>query len=91
VLVNDLVSAEREAGDDPDCNLVLLLAAERGCSIADATEEVVALHNEVVRGFEASRQALAAVPSPELQRFVLGARAWLGGALEWHDSSARYK
>ena len=91
VLVNDLASAEREAGDDPDCNLVLLLAAERDCSIAEATEEVVALHNDIVRGFEASRAALAAVPSPELQRFVLGARAWMGGCLEWHDSSSRYK
>lgn len=91
VLVNDLASAEREAGEDPDCNLVLLLAAERDCSIAEATEEVVALHNDIVRGFEASRAALAAVPSPELQRFVLGARAWMGGCLEWHDSSSRYK
>ena len=91
VLVNDLASAEREAGDDPDCNLVLLLAAEQDCSIAEATEEVVALHNDIVRGFEASRAALAAVPSPELQRFVLGARAWMGGCLEWHDSSSRYK
>ncbi|MEZ0110871.1 2-methylisoborneol synthase [Catenulispora sp. EB89] len=91
VLVNDLASAEREAGEDPDCNLVLLLAAERDISIAEATEEVVALHNDIVRGFEASRAALAALPSPELQRFVLGARAWLGGCLEWHDSSSRYK
>jgi 2-methylisoborneol synthase len=91
VLVNDLASAEREAGDDPDCNLVLLLAVERGCSLDEATEEVVALHNDIVRGFEASRAALAAVPSPELQRFLLGARAWMGGCLEWHDSSSRYK
>ncbi|NUR57305.1 MAG: terpene synthase [Catenulispora sp.] len=91
VLVNDLASAAREAGEDPDCNMVLLLAAERGCSVAEATEEVVALHNDIVRGFEQSRAALAAVPSPELQRFVLGARAWLGGCLEWHDSSSRYK
>jgi 2-methylisoborneol synthase len=91
VLVNDLASAAREAGDDPDCNMVLLLAAERGCSVAEATEQVVALHNEIMLGFEQSRAALAAVPSPELQRFVLGARAWLGGCLEWHDSSSRYK
>ena len=91
VLVNDLASAAREAGEDPDCNLVLLLAAERECSIDEATEEVVALHNDIVRGFEQTRSALAAVPSPELQRFVLGARAWMGGCLEWHDSSSRYK
>jgi 2-methylisoborneol synthase len=91
VLVNDLVSAEREANEDPDCNLVLLLAAERDLSIGEATEQVVALHNDMVRAFEQTRAALAAVPSPELQRFVLGARAWMGGSLEWHDSSARYR
>jgi 2-methylisoborneol synthase len=91
VLVNDLTSAAREAGDDPDCNLVLLLAAERDCTLDEATEQVVTLHNDIIDGFEQSRAALAAVPSPELQRFLLGARAWMGGCLEWHDSSSRYK
>ncbi|MFD0634406.1 hypothetical protein ACFQ9X_25520 [Catenulispora yoronensis] len=91
VLVNDLASAAKEANDDPDCNLVLLLAAERGSTLDEATEEVVALHNDIIQGFEQTRTALAAVPSPELQRFLLGARAWLGGSLEWHDSSSRYK
>jgi 2-methylisoborneol synthase len=91
VLVNDLISAAREAGEDPDCNLVLLLAAENGIGIDEATEQVVSLHNDMVRDFEHSRQALATVPSPELQRFVLGARAWMGGSLQWHDSSSRYR
>ncbi|NAS23851.1 terpene synthase [Herbidospora sp. NEAU-GS84] len=92
VLVNDLYSAEKEAADElPDSNVVLLIAAEEKCSIREATERTVALHNDFVRGFEASQKSLAAVPSTELQRFLRGAQAWMAGCLEWHGSSDRYR
>ncbi|WP_066375848.1 family 2 encapsulin nanocompartment cargo protein terpene cyclase [Herbidospora mongoliensis] len=92
VLVNDLFSVEREAADElPDSNVVLLIAAEEKCSIREATERAVALHNDFVRGFEASQRSLAAVPSTELQRFLRGAQAWMAGCLEWHGSSERYR
>ncbi|MEU4508632.1 family 2 encapsulin nanocompartment cargo protein terpene cyclase [Nonomuraea wenchangensis] len=92
VLVNDLHSVAREAADElPDSNVILLIAAEEGCSVEEATERAVHLHNDFVRGFEAGRQALAGVPSPELKRFLRGAQAWMAGCLEWHGSSARYQ
>ncbi|WP_061300083.1 family 2 encapsulin nanocompartment cargo protein terpene cyclase [Herbidospora cretacea] len=92
VLVNDLYSAEKEAADElPDSNVVLLIAAEEKCSVREATERTVALHNDFVRGFEASQKALSAVPSTELHRFLRGAQAWMAGCLEWHGSSDRYK
>ncbi len=92
VLVNDLYSAEKEAADElPDSNVVLLIAAEEKCSIREATERTVALHNDFVRGFEASQKALSAVPSTELHRCLRGAQAWMAGCLEWHGSSDRYK
>ncbi|MCK2213783.1 hypothetical protein MF672_008275 [Actinomadura sp. ATCC 31491] len=92
VLVNDLHSVAKEAADElPDSNVILLIANEEGCSVEEATERAVHLHNDFVRGFEASRQALAAVPSPELKRFLRGAQAWMAGCLEWHGSSARYQ
>ncbi|GAB1823791.1 family 2 encapsulin nanocompartment cargo protein terpene cyclase [Herbidospora sp. RD11066] len=92
VIVNDLYSAEKEAADElPDSNVVLLIAAEEKCSIREATERAVALHNDFVRGFEASQRSLAAVPSTELQRFLRGAQAWMAGCLEWHGSSERYR
>ncbi|MFD0855001.1 hypothetical protein ACFQ07_22360, partial [Actinomadura adrarensis] len=92
VIVNDLLSVAKDAADEkPVCNLVLLTAADRGCSVEEATEITVALHNDMVRGFESAHQELAAVPSPELQRFLRGLRAWMGGGLEWHDTNARYK
>jgi 2-methylisoborneol synthase len=92
VLVNDLHSAAKEAADElPDSNAILLMAAEDGCSAREATERAVHLHNDFVRGFEQSRQALSAVPSPELKRFLRGAQAWMAGCLEWHGSSSRYQ
>lgn len=92
VLVNDLHSAAKEAADElPDSNVILLMAAEDGCSAREATERAVHLHNDFVRGFEQSRQALSAVPSPDLKRFLRGAQAWMAGCLEWHGSSSRYQ
>lgn len=92
VLVNDLHSVAKEAADElPDSNVVLLIAAEENCSIKEATERTVRLHNEFVRGFESSQRDLSVVGSVELQRFLRGAQAWMGGGLEWHSTSVRYK
>ena len=91
VLVNDLLSVAKDAADEkPVCNIVSLIADDRGCSVAEATEITVALHNDFVRGFEATHRDLAAVPSVELQRFLRGVRAWMGGGFEWHTTNPRY-
>ncbi|GAA2635663.1 family 2 encapsulin nanocompartment cargo protein terpene cyclase [Actinomadura fulvescens] len=91
VLVNDLLSVEKDAADEkPVCNMVLLVAADRGCPVEEAVEVTVALHNDLVRDFERDHQALAAVPSPQLQWFMRGLRAWMGGGVEWHTTNARY-
>lgn len=89
VVVNDLFSVARDAADE-NCNLVSLIAADRDCSLAQATEAAVALHNDFVHEFESLHRELAAVPSPELQRFLRGVRAWMGGGFEWHATNPRY-
>jgi 2-methylisoborneol synthase len=92
VIVNDLYSVAREAADElPDSNVVLLVAAEEKISLREATSRAVALHNDFVRGFEASQRELMAVPSAELHRFLRGAQAWMAGGIEWHGSSDRYR
>jgi 2-methylisoborneol synthase len=92
VLVNDLFSVAKDAADEkPVCNVVALIAADRGCSVQEATEATVALHNDFVHEFEAVHHELAAVPSPELQRFLHGLRAWMGGGFEWHATNPRYQ
>jgi 2-methylisoborneol synthase len=92
VLVNDLHSVAKDAADEqPVVNMVLQIAADRGISIAKATEITVGLHNDVVRGFEATTDALRAIPSPELRLFLRGVQAWMGGGFEWHATNPRYK
>jgi 2-methylisoborneol synthase len=92
VLVNDLHSVTKDLADEnPPCNMVLQIAADRGCSIDEATEITVALHNDVVHDFQDLHRQLQAVPSPELQRFLAGLRAWMGGSFEWHSTSPRYR
>lgn len=92
VLVNDLHSVAKDAADkNPVCNMVLQIAADRDCSIAEATEITVQLHNDIVRDFEACHRDLQLVPSVELQRFMRGLRAWMGGGFEWHATNPRYK
>ncbi|WP_460308425.1 family 2 encapsulin nanocompartment cargo protein terpene cyclase [Actinocorallia aurea] len=92
VMLNDLFSVAKDAADaKPVCNMVLLVAADRGCSVAEATETVVDLHNDLVRAFQAAHAELAAVPSPQLQWFLRGVRAWMGGGFEWHDTNPRYR
>jgi 2-methylisoborneol synthase len=92
VLVNDLYSVSKDLKDErPPCNMVLQVAADRGCSLEEATEITVGVHNDLVRDFEANHRTLQAVASVELQRFMRGLRAWMGGAFEWHDSNPRYR
>ncbi|MCU1683321.1 MAG: hypothetical protein JWQ81_4060 [Amycolatopsis sp.] len=92
VLVNDLHSVTKDLADEnPPCNMVLQIAADRNCSIEEATATTVEVHNELVRDFQAAHQELLAVPSPELQRFIRGLRAWMGGGFEWHSTSPRYQ
>lgn len=91
VLVNDLHSVAKDAADEkPVCNIVLLTAADEGCSVEEAVEITVALHNDFVRRFEATCKELAPVPTPELQWFLRGLRAWMGGGFEWHATNPRY-
>jgi 2-methylisoborneol synthase len=91
VMLNDLVSVAKDAADEnPVCNMVLQVAADRNCSIAEATAITVDLHNNLVRDFEETHRGLAAVPSPQLQRFLRAVRAWMGGSAEWHITNPRY-
>jgi 2-methylisoborneol synthase len=92
VLVNDLYSVTKDLADaKPPYNMVLQVAADRACTIEEATEITVQLHNDMVHDFEANHRSLQVVPSVELQRFMRGLRGWMGGSFEWHDSSPRYK
>lgn len=92
VMVNDLHSVAKDAADDqPVCNMVLQIAADRQCSVEEAVAVTVDLHNNLVRDFEATHRSLLPVPSPQLQRFLRGVRSWMGGGFEWHATNPRYR
>ncbi|SEP20464.1 family 2 encapsulin nanocompartment cargo protein terpene cyclase [Amycolatopsis saalfeldensis] len=92
VLVNDLHSVAKDLADEnPPANMVLQVAADRSCPIEEATEITVDLHNQIVRDFQRTHRALEPVASAELQRFLHGLRAWMGGGFEWHSTSPRYQ
>ncbi|MCE3231117.1 MAG: terpene synthase [Alphaproteobacteria bacterium] len=90
VLLNDLYSISRDMADEMP-NIVLQTAVDRGCSIEEATAVAIHLHNGMVRDFEESHRSLLSIPCRELQQFMCGLRAWMGGAFEWHDSNPRYR
>ncbi|VVJ17880.1 2-methylisoborneol synthase (EC [Amycolatopsis camponoti] len=92
VLVNDLHSVAKDAADEkPVCNMVLQIAADRGCPVEEAVEATVELHNKIVHEFEDGHRELMAVASPELQRFLVGVRSWMGGGFTWHATNPRYQ
>lgn len=92
VLVNDLFSVAKDAADEnPVCNMVLQIAADRDCSIHEATEATVALHNQLVRDFARTHASLRPVPSLDLHRFLRGLRGWMAGGFEWHATNPRYR
>ncbi|MDP8928552.1 MAG: terpene synthase [Actinomycetota bacterium] len=89
VLVNDLYSVSKEQSGE-DFNLPKLIAAEEGCSLQQAIERTVELHDELMHTVEVEAAALSLEGSPALGRFLAGVWAWLGGGLEWHRTSPRY-
>ncbi|ANP54826.1 2-methylisoborneol synthase [Streptomyces griseochromogenes] len=88
VIVNDLYSMGKE--DPTDYSLPGLIATEDGCSLEEAVDRTVGIHNELMHTFEAEAAALCLTGSPELRRFLASTWAWLGGNREWHAGSARY-
>lgn len=88
VLMNDLYSMGKE--DPSDFSLPMLIAGEEKCSLEEAVEISVDIHDELMHTFEAEAAALSAAGSPELRRFFTGAWAWVAGNREWHAGSARY-
>lgn len=91
VIVNDLYSmAKEQQTSGQNYNLPTLISIEERCSLREAVDRTVRIHDELVHTFEAEAAALSLVGSPMLQRFLAGTWAWLGGGREWHSTTERY-
>lgn len=88
VILNDLYSMGKE--DPTDTNLPRLIAAEENCSLREAIDRSVEIHDEMMHRFEREAAAISLVGSPALRRFLAGVWAWLGGSREWHSRTGRY-
>jgi 2-methylisoborneol synthase len=88
-MLNDIYSMGKE--DPTDTNLPRLIAAEDHCSLDEAIDRTAQMHNEAMHTFEAEAAAFSTAGSPELRRFLAGVWAWMGGAKEWHATTARYQ
>ncbi|MEV5876066.1 family 2 encapsulin nanocompartment cargo protein terpene cyclase [Streptomyces sp. NPDC052101] len=88
VIVNDIYSMAKE--DPADFSLPRLIATEDDCSLEEAVDRTIDIHNELMLTFETEAAALARTGSPELRRFLASTWAWVGGSREWHATSGRY-
>lgn len=92
ILANDLYSARKESlAQLGDFNLLRLMANEQGCSIQQAMKLSAAIHDDVVRQYEAAEKELLVDASPLLKRYLAGVKSWVAGSLEWHRHSGRYQ
>lgn len=88
VILNDLYSMSKET--DTDFDLPKVIAAEENCSLDDAVERAVQIHNELMHTFVEEATMLSQLGSPALRRFLADIWAWLGGNREWHSTTERY-
>ncbi|MEV4743303.1 family 2 encapsulin nanocompartment cargo protein terpene cyclase [Streptomyces sp. NPDC049555] len=83
-ICNDLYSLRKEqASGRFHYSLPTVIAAEEECSIEDAFQKAIAVHNEIVHLFE-EQAALLAATNPLVARFVAGLSNWMSGNHEWH-------
>ncbi|MFH8487348.1 family 2 encapsulin nanocompartment cargo protein terpene cyclase [Streptomyces longisporoflavus] len=83
-ICNDLYSLRKEQqGERFHYSLPTVIAAEENCSIEDAFQQAIEVHNDLVRLFEEQAAALS-VTDPLVARFMTGLANWVGGNHEWH-------
>ena len=89
---NDVFSFEKERRAGDANNLVHIMMALNGASLASAVDVVIAIHDRELAELCAAIDAVErdASTSPDLLRYLAGHKHWLRGALEWQRRSLRY-
>ncbi|GHF71196.1 2-methylisoborneol synthase [Streptomyces mashuensis] len=83
-ICNDLYSLRKEqASGRFHYSLPTVIAAEEDCSIEDAFQKAIEVHNDIVHLFEEQAAELSAT-NPLVARFVAGLANWMSGNHEWH-------
>ncbi|WP_372408896.1 family 2 encapsulin nanocompartment cargo protein terpene cyclase [Streptomyces luteireticuli] len=84
-ICNDLYSLRKEqASERFHYSLPTAIAAEEECSIEDAFQLAIEVHNDLVHRFEQQAAELSVSGGPLMARFMAGLSNWLAGNHEWH-------
>jgi hypothetical protein len=90
---NDMMSVEKEKGDDEALNLVLVIKNERKCSIEAAFSEAIQMYNTRLEEY-----VLLCNDAPDFGVYMPGVRAfldgldlWISGQINWFNYTKRYK
>lgn len=90
-LANDLLSHGRDSYIPGDVDLILALARETGCGVAEATGAAVSLCNDYMLALDADIRGLLPTASAELARFLPQLRAFVAGNIEFQLTTSRYR
>jgi (+)-eremophilene synthase len=91
---NDIFSFEKELEHDDTHNLVILIRAEHQCTLQEAIDRAVILHDAELTGFlslEERVRSLGLVASAELDRYAGCLSSWIWANFDWTRASARYR
>ncbi|MEH6377759.1 terpene synthase [Streptomyces sp. KLMMK] len=91
-MVNDLYSVAKDcASGTGELNFPQVVAADKRCSLQEAINVTINLHNSLMKSLNAQCAEIAHIRSPALHRFLTGLTAWVAGNREWHSRTSRYK
>lgn len=91
---NDIVSREKEQRHGDVHNLVIVLRHEQQCSLQEAIDRAVIMHDAEMQRFQS---LLTQLPSfsrkidADLQLYVKGLQFWIRGNLDWSFETERYR
>lgn len=92
---NDLFSFNKELEQGDEMNLVMLIRRKNNCSIAEAVDEAVNIHDKQVAAFQALAGHLpsfGSVTDAQLQRYVQALAVMMRGNIDWSvKDTARYR
>lgn len=90
VLVNDLMSHEKDRDAPGHNDLLKVLMTERDCSHEDAVTELVGISNAYLRAFDTAARTVIPDAPAELVRFIHGLYDFIAGGLKFQSGSGRF-
>ena len=93
IACQDVLSFPKELRDGDGENLVAVIAAEQGCSLADAMTEACVFFKEANARTDRAADEVLASPlgtRRDVRQFVRGLNDFVAGLIEWTSCSSRY-